>query len=69
MYCFDCAQEGRDSIGGIGVCTACGLITCGEHAHITETDIRRPVDLGPHTSPHATRRLICLTCRAAETAH
>ncbi|KOV74833.1 hypothetical protein ADL00_00580 [Streptomyces sp. AS58] len=68
MHCFDCAQEGRDS-AGVGVCTSCGLFICGDHARITGTEVQRTIGVLPRSSPLAARRLVCVPCRAAETAH
>ncbi|WP_210593957.1 DUF2180 family protein [Streptomyces sp. GESEQ-35] len=67
MKCYDCTQEGRDDTLGIGVCARCGLFTCQDHAQIVRESVQQHSGLARTTSRLLARRVVCTTCRAAET--
>nr|WTB28255.1 DUF2180 family protein [Streptomyces sp. NBC_00830]WTB35826.1 DUF2180 family protein [Streptomyces sp. NBC_00830] len=67
MNCYDCTQQGRNGTTGIGVCSRCGLFTCQEHARIVRESVQQPNGITRTTSRLLARRVVCTTCRAAET--
>ncbi|WP_409467328.1 DUF2180 family protein [Streptomyces sp. HC307] len=68
MNCYDCIQQGRDDSTGIGVCARCGVFACQDHAHIVREHVQQPNGVTRTTSRLLARRVVCTTCRAAETA-
>jgi len=68
MKCYDCTLEARDETVAVGVCRGCGLFTCSDHSEVVPAAVHRPNGLGASYSRLSGRRVVCLTCRAAETA-
>ncbi|WP_140935790.1 DUF2180 family protein [Streptomyces sporangiiformans] len=69
MRCYDCLQEARSDITGIGVCSRCGLATCEKHARVRQVQVTRQVGMGAASGRIPARRVVCRTCDMAETAH
>ncbi|MEU6340856.1 MULTISPECIES: DUF2180 family protein [unclassified Streptomyces] len=68
MKCYDCLQEARTDADGIGICSRCNLFVCADHAQVVRQLLHQPNGLGRSTSRLPARRLVCTTCRAAETS-
>lgn len=68
MKCYDCDTEARTDTSAIGVCDRCGPLTCQDHSHVVPAGVLVPNGLGRTLSPLPARRVVCHTCRAAETA-
>ncbi|GAQ68055.1 hypothetical protein SsS58_08514 [Streptomyces scabiei] len=69
LRCYDCLQEARSDIIGIGVCSRCGLATCENHARVRQVMVTRQVGVGAASGRVPARRVVCHTCDLAETAH
>ncbi|MFF3563788.1 DUF2180 family protein [Streptomyces sp. NPDC002574] len=68
MKCYDCLQEARRDTEEIGICSRCNLFVCADHALVIRHLVHQPNGLGRATSRLPARRLVCTTCRAAETS-
>ncbi|MEU0068741.1 DUF2180 family protein [Streptomyces sp. NPDC006332] len=67
MRCYDCLQEERSDITGIGVCSRCGLATCESHARVRPVRVSHQNGLGAAHGTVPARRVVCHTCDTAET--
>ena len=67
MHCLDCAMHALDR-DAIAICTHCGAGVCLDHAVVAPHGSPAAPSCSPRPVDPPARRILCLSCAAAEQA-